>query len=180
MFCCQRMWHKSCTQFLFFHIIKQNAVNDGFWYPVLSGIILQLAQLSSFKTAVTWVMFSFIFVVPGLPLDSPSLINCSSATNWLCYRVTKRFYKHFPRFCSCKSSFTTKFYHGTLFKFFSIVIYNTSTKHTILQNALILPRVDGLTSNLVYRWRRVSVTTYQIFITIAPLDSIFEAQSQNL
>ncbi len=40
-------------------------------------------------------------------------------------------------------------------KFFSVVIYNTSTEHTILQNALILPHIDGLTSNLVCRWRRV-------------------------
>ncbi len=40
--------------------------------------------------------------------------------------------------------------------------------------------VDGLTSNLTHRWRRVKVTTSQIFIKIAPLVSIFEAQSQNL
>ncbi len=61
-----------------------------------------------------------------------------------------------------------------------MVIYNTSTEHTILQNALILLHVDGLTSDLVCRWRRVSVTTFHIFVTIAPLVSIFEAQSQNL
>ncbi len=33
-------------------------------------------------------------------------------------RVTKHFYKHFPHFCNRKSRFTTKFYHGMLFKIF--------------------------------------------------------------
>ncbi len=31
-----------------------------------------------------------------------------------------------------------------------------STEHTILQNALILPHIDGLTSNLVCWWRGLS------------------------
>ncbi len=95
-------------------------------------------------------------------------------------RVTKHFCKHFPRFRNCKSRFTTTFYRDTLFKIFSMVIYNTSTEHTILQNALILPHIHGLSSNMVCKWRRVYVTTSQIFITIAPLVLIFEAQSQNL
>ncbi len=63
-------------------------------------------------------------------------------------RVTERFYKHFLHFRSHKSRFITKFYHKilccTLFKIFSMAIYNTSTEHTILQNALILPHIDGL------------------------------------
>ncbi len=62
-------------------------------------------------------------------------------------------------------------------KFFSMVTHNTSTEHKILQNVLILSHIDGLTSKLVCSWRRVLVTTSQIFITIVPLISIFKAQS---
>ncbi len=40
-------------------------------------------------------------------------------------------------------------------KFFSMVIYNTSTEYPILYNTLIQPHMDGSTSNLVCRWRRV-------------------------
>ncbi len=130
LFCCQRMRHKLCTQFSFFQIIKQNVVNDGFRYRILPAIILQIARRSSFKTGATRAtMLLFVFVVPSLPLYSASSIESSLATNQLCHqntvarstqhgRVTKRFYKYFPHFRSRKSSFTTKFYRGTLFKIF--------------------------------------------------------------
>ncbi len=82
LFCCQRMRHKLCTQFSFFQIIRQIVVNNGFWYPVLSTIILQQARWSSFKTAAIWAMFSFIFIVPGLLLRSASAIDSSPTANW--------------------------------------------------------------------------------------------------
>ncbi len=129
LFCCQQMRHKLCTQFSFFQIIRQNAVNDGFQYPVLSAIILQLAWQSSFKTAATRAIFSFVFIVPSLsfPLCSVSSVDSSHATNRLCHRNTiarkmdespKSFYKHFPHFCSYKSRFTTLFNRGTFKIFF--------------------------------------------------------------
>ncbi len=88
LFCCQHMRHKSCTQFSFFQIIKQNAVNDSFRDPVLSAIIVQLARQLSFKTAATRVLFLFIFVVSGLPLCTASSIDSSPAENRLCHRNT--------------------------------------------------------------------------------------------
>ncbi len=88
LFCCQRMRHKLCTQFLFFQIIRQNAVNDSFRYAVLSAIILQLARWSSFKTGATRAIFLFVFVVPGLPLCFASLIDSSPAANHLCHQNT--------------------------------------------------------------------------------------------
>ncbi len=102
--------------FYFFQIIRQNAVNDGFWYPVLSHIILKLAWWSSFKTAATRATFSFVFIVPGLLLcvfnrllthRKPAMP--SKYHNTQHERVTKCFYKHFPHFRSRKSRFTTKF-----------------------------------------------------------------------
>ncbi len=106
-----------------FQIIRQNMVNDGFRYPVLPDIILQLARWSSFKTAATRAMFLFVFVVPGLPPWSVSSINSKLAMpskyrSTQYGRVTKHFYEHFPHFCSRKSRFATKFYRGTLFKIF--------------------------------------------------------------
>ncbi len=124
LFCCRHTQHKSCTQFSYFQIIRQNVVNDGFQYPVLYAIILQLAQWSSFRTTATRAMFSFVYNVPSLLLHSTSSIVSSSATNRLCHQntwhrqVTKHFYKHFPSFRSRNSCFTTKFYRGTLFKIF--------------------------------------------------------------
>ncbi len=187
VFCCQRMWHKSYTQFLFFQIIRQNAVNDGFWYPVLSSIILQLARWLSFKTTATQAMFLFVFVVLGLPLHSTSSIDSSPAADRLCYRNTvacdtdespNAFTNISHIFAAANPALQQNFIAAHCLKLFSIVICNTSTEHTILQNALILPHIDGLTS--ICRWRIVLVTTSQMFITNAPLVSIFEAQSQNL
>ncbi len=125
LFCCQCVWRKSCTQFSFFQSIRQNAVNGGFRYSVLSTIILQLAQRLFFKTMATRAMFLFVFVVPSLPLHSVSSFNFSPAPNRLCYQNTvtrdtdESPNKHFPCFCSHKSCFTTKFYRSTLFKIFS-------------------------------------------------------------
>ncbi len=154
------MRHKSCTQFLLFQIIRQNALSDGFWYPVLFAIILQLARWLSFKTAATWVMFLFVFIVPGLPLCSASSVDSTPAKNWLCHQSTIA-----GDTDESPNAFTNVSYISALVnpslqqnfivvrcsKCFSMVIYNTSTKHTILQNALILPHIDGLTSNLVCR-----------------------------
>ncbi len=161
--------------FHFFQIIRQNAVNDGFRYPVFYTIILQLAR-QSFKTAATRAMFSFGFVVLRLVLHSASSVDISLFPTFhsaLCLqstphppltgyaieilehvrhgRVTKSFYKHFPRFRSCNSHFTIKFYRGMLFNIFSMVIHKTSTERTIMQNALILSHIDGSNSNLVCR-----------------------------
>ncbi len=168
------MRHKSCTHFSFFPIIRQNAVKDGFWYPVLSAIILQLARRLSFKTAATRAMFSLfpafhsalhLQLIPYLPQTGYAI-------------EIPRFYKHFPLFRSCKSRFTIKWHVQNFLPWYFISrVWNI---HTILQNALILPHIDGLTSNLARRWRIVWVTISQIFITIAPLVPIFQAQSQNL
>ncbi len=128
LFCCQHMQHKSCTQFSFFQIIRQNAVNDSFQYPVFSTIILQLERQLSFKTAATRAMFSFIFAVRSLSLPlcifnelltHHKLATPSRYRSTQHGRVIKHFYKHFLCFCSCESHSTTKFYHrGTLFKIF--------------------------------------------------------------
>ncbi len=160
----QRMWHKSCTQFLFFQIIRQNAVNDGFRYPVLSAIILQLVRRLSFKTTATQAMFLLVFVVPGLPLHSTSSIDSSPAADRLCYKNTvacdadespNAFTNISHIFAAANPALQQNFIAAHCSKLFSMVTYNTCTKHTILQNALILSHIDGLTSNLVCRLRIV-------------------------
>ncbi len=70
-------------------------------------------------------------------------------------RVTKCFYKDFQHFHSVNLALQQNFIVARCLKLFSMVIYNRSTEHKILQNALILPHTDRLTSNLVCRWRRV-------------------------
>ncbi len=55
---------------------------------ILCAIILQLTRRSSFKSAATRPTFSFVFVVPGLPLCSVSSIDSSLAANRLCPRNT--------------------------------------------------------------------------------------------
>ncbi len=76
--------------------------------------IVQLAW-QSFKTPATRAMCD-VFVVPSLLLCSASSIDSSPAANCLYHR--KHFFKHFTLFRSRKFRFTTKFYCGTLFKFF--------------------------------------------------------------
>ncbi len=79
------MRHKSCPQFLFFQIIRQNAVNGGFRYPVLSTIILQLARWLSFKTAATRAMFSFdVFVHFWYPVLSAVTLHLA---RWLSFKT---------------------------------------------------------------------------------------------
>ncbi len=131
-------------------------VNEGFWNPHTLHYHPQLARWLSYKTAATRgdVFIRFLYSWPFAPLcffnqlltrckPAMPLKYCTTQHRW----VIKRFYKQIPHFCSCKFHFTTKFYRGKLFKIFSVVIYNTSTKHTILQNAHILPYIDGLTLN---------------------------------
>ncbi len=134
------MRHKSCTQFSLFLIIRQNELNDGFQYPVLSAIILQLARWSSFKTAATYVMFLFVFVVPGLPLCSASSVDSTSAKNWLCHQSTiagdtdespNAFTNVSYIFAAVNPALQQNFIAVRCSKCFSMVIYNTSTKHTI-------------------------------------------------
>ncbi len=134
-------------------------------------------------------MFSFVFVVPSLPLHSVSSIDSSHTANLLCHRNTiahdtdespNVFTNISHVFASVNFALQQHFIMARCSKFFSMVIYNTSNEHTILQNAAILPHTDGLTSNLICRRRRVLVTTSQIFIAIAPLVLIFEEQSQTL
>ncbi len=171
------MRHKSCTLFLFFQIIRQNAVNDsdGFQYLVFSAIILQLARWSSYNTAATWAMFSFVFVVPSLLLHSASSIDYSPTANQLFHRNTvthdwlfqwntvahdadeslNAFTNISQVFAAVNPTLQQNFIVAHCSKFLSMVIYNRSTEHTILQNALILSHMDGFTSNLVCRWRRV-------------------------
>ncbi len=107
--------------------------------PVLSAIILQQARRSFFKTAATRAIFSFVSV-----LRSASSMYSSPSANWLCYRnivacdtgESPNAFTNISHIRSCKSCFTIKFYRSTLFKIFSIVIYNPSTEHTISHNAL--------------------------------------------
>ncbi len=105
-----------------------------------------------------------VFVVPGLPLHSASSIDSSPATNWLFHRNTvARDTDELPNaftdisyiFAAINLALQQNFIVTHCSKFFSIVIYNTSTKHTKLQNALMLSHMNGLTSNLICRWRRV-------------------------
>ncbi len=118
----QRRRCKLCLQFLFFQIIRQNAVNDGFRYLVLSTIILQLARRSSFKTAATRVMFcSFLLFLSFL-----STLRLQLTFHWLQTSYTIEIPHESPNAFTnisrvlriCKSRFTTKFYHGMLFKIF--------------------------------------------------------------
>ncbi len=127
-------------------------------------IILQLARWFSFKTAATLGMFSFVFIVPGLSLRFASSNDFSPAANQLCRQSTvarntdespNAFTNIFHIFAAVSPTLQQNFiaarYSKFFSKFFSMVIHNTSTEHTILQNALILPHIDGLTSNLVCR-----------------------------
>ncbi len=151
LFCSQSMRHKSCTQFSFFQIIRQNMVNDGFRYPILSAIILQLAWGSSFKAAATQAMLTFVFAVPGLPLCSASSIDssptanrlCSASsihssptTNRLCHRNTvardtceslNAFTNISHVFADVNSALQQNFIAARYSTFFSVVIYETST-----------------------------------------------------
>ncbi len=127
LFCCQHTQHKSCTQFSFFQIITQNVVNDGFQYPILSAIILQVARWSSFQNNCypSDVFIRFRRSWPSAPLyvfirllnrHKPAIPSKYCSTQHR--QVTKHFYKHFSGFRSRKSRFTTKFYRRTLFKIF--------------------------------------------------------------
>ncbi len=84
--------------------------------------------------------------------------------NWLCYQNTvardtgespNSFTNISYIFTAVNPTLQQNLIAAHCSKFFSMVIYKKSTEHTILQNALILPHIDGLTSNLVCRWRRV-------------------------
>ncbi len=152
-----------------FHIFKSSVRMRWtmvFAIPVLSAIILQLTWRLSFKTAVMRVMFLFVFVVPIFLPYSASLIDSSPTANQLWHQnIVSRDTDESPNtftsvshvFPAINPTLQQNFIAARCSKFFSIVIYNASTEHTntILQNALILPHIDGLTSNLVCRWRRV-------------------------
>ncbi len=129
------MRHKSCTQFSFFQIIRQNVVNDGFWHPVLSAIILQLVWRLSFKTAATRAMFLLIFIVPGLPLRSASSIYSSPTTNQTLLQT-------FPMFWQLLIPLYNKILLQHVIQNFFPWLFITGTKHTILQSALILPHIE--------------------------------------
>ncbi len=125
LFCCQHMRHESCTQFSFF-------LN----HQTECTIILQLALWSSFKTAATRVMFSFVFVVLSLPLHSASSINSSTTTNWLCHQnsVPRNTDESPNAFTNISQVFTDvnptlqqNFITTRKSKFLSMVIYNTCT-----------------------------------------------------
>ncbi len=118
-----------------------------FGIPILSAIILQLIRWPSFKTAATRAMFSFVFIVPGLRLHFASSIDYSPATNWLCHRntIARDMDKSLNTYTNISQIFTAvnptlqqNFIAARCSKFFSMVLYNRSTEHTILQNALIL------------------------------------------
>ncbi len=138
-----------------------------FSIPLLSTIIstsVMVVLQNSCYPSVVFMMFSFIFIVPGLPLYSMSSIDSSPAANRLCHRntVTRNVDESSNAFTNISHIFGAlnpalqqNFIVARCSKCFSIVIYNTSTEHTILQYALMLPHMDGLTSNLVCRWRRV-------------------------
>ncbi len=86
LFCYQHMQHKSCTQYLFFQIIRQNAVNDGFRYrctlpyhPTTSTVVV---HQNSGHLSDVFVCFH----CSSLPLRSASSIDSSPATNQLCHR----------------------------------------------------------------------------------------------
>ncbi len=151
LFFCQHMWHKSCTQyqtecgerwFLVFHTLH--------YYPTTStAVILQ----NSCHPSDVFVHFCCC--------RRSSSVDFSPATNQLCHRNTiahntdespNAFTNISHVFAAVNPTLQQNFIAARS-KFFSMVIYNT--EHTILQNTLILPHVDGLTSNLVYRWRRV-------------------------
>ncbi len=145
LFCYQRMQHKLCAQFSFFLIIRQNAVNDGFfWYPILSAIILQLARQSSFKTAATRAMFLFVFVVRGLPLQSASSVDSSPPANQLYHQNTlarnvdespNTFTNIFYVFTTVNPALQQNFIADRCSKFFSMVIYNTYETYDIAKRS---------------------------------------------
>ncbi len=119
---------------------------------------------SSFKTAGTGAMFTFVFVIFGLPLRCASSIDFSPTANQLCHQNTvacdmdessNAFTNISHVFAAVNPALQQNFITACCSKFFFMVIYNRSTVHTILQNALIPPHMDGLISNLVCRWRRV-------------------------
>ncbi len=128
LFYCQHMRHKLCTQFSFFQIIRQNTVNDGFRY-----------HRSSFITAATQAMFSFVLVVPSLPLHSLSSINSPPAENWLCYwNIVVHDTDGSPNastnishiFAAVNPALQQNFITACCSEFSSMVIYNTSRYRT--------------------------------------------------
>ncbi len=157
------MRHKLCTLFLFFQ--QTECGERWFLVSVLFAIILQLARQSSFKTAATRAMFLFVFVIPSLRLHSASSINFSPAANWLCHQNTvtrdtdespNAFTNISHVLAAVNPALQQNFMAASCSQFFPVLIYNTSTEHIILKNALILSHIDDrLTSNLVCRWRRV-------------------------
>ncbi len=109
-------------------------------------------------------MFSFVFIIPGLPLHSVSSIEPLPSKNRPCYRDTvecdmdespNSLTNILHIFAAINPALQQNFIAACCSKFFSVIIYNTSNERTILQNALIQLHINGMTSNLVCRWRRV-------------------------
>ncbi len=122
-----------------FHFVNSS---DRMWWmvvfgiPLLTAIILQLAQRSFFKTATTWVVFSFVYIIRGLPLRSASSFNSSPAANRLCHQNTiaqnteaslNPFTNISHIFAAVNLTLQQNFIVARWSKFFSIVIYDTST-----------------------------------------------------
>ncbi len=158
LFCYQRMLHKSCIQFSFVQIIRQNCGEQWFWvsltlhYHPTSSIAVFLQHCCHPSD----VSARFCCFQPST--HSASSIDSSSVTNWLCYwnTVTRdtdespnAFTNIYHVFAAVNPTLQQNCIMARCSKFFSMVIYNTSTEHRILQNAHILSHIDGMTSNLV-------------------------------
>ncbi len=108
------------------------------------------------------VFIFFFFLFPAFCF-SQSSSDSSTTTNWLCHRNTiardtdespNAFTNISHIFAAVNPALQQNFIAAHCSKFFSMVIYNTSTEHTMLQNALILPHID-VDFKLVSRRRRV-------------------------
>ncbi len=157
------MRHKWCTVFVFSN--HQTECGER-WFSVFhtlhyhsttsAAVILQ----NSCHPSNVFVRFT----CSSLPLCSASSIDSSSAANRLYHRNTvvhgtdkspNTFTNISHIFIAVNSALWQNFIAAHCSKCFTMVLYNTSTEHMLLQNTLILPHIDGLTSNLVCRWRRI-------------------------
>ncbi len=91
----------------------------GIPYSLLTSVVLQ----NSYHPSNVFISFRCSWHSAPLCVFNRQLTRCKSAMPLKYYsarhwRVTKRFYKHFPYFHSCKSRFTTKFYRGMSVKIF--------------------------------------------------------------
>ncbi len=137
LFCCQHMPHKLCTQFLFFQIIRQNGMNDGFQYPrtlryhptTSTVIALQNSCLPSnvfvcfhcSRSSAPFCVFNRLFI-RHKPACHRNIVARHTDES------SNPFTNIFFVFTAINPALQQNFTAANCSKFFTMVIYNTSTE----------------------------------------------------